>query len=320
MRRLTHILLAIAILLAPVPLAAQATRIQSSGTLPAACTVGNIYLKTGGSPGFYICLATNTWTGPLSTTSGTVTTTGSPANGNLATFSGASTVTNADLTGDVTTSGGVATTIANDAVTYAKLQDASATARILCRKTGGAGDFEECTLSEVLDLVGSAAQGDIFYRDGSGWTRLAAGTNGHFLQTQGAGSNPQWASAAAAAGSRSFGITIDGAGSAITTGVKGFVLIPTSGTITKATLLSTDAGATACDVVVDVWLDSYANFAPTDADSITASAPPTLSSEAKSQDSTLSGWTTSVTAGDIVGFHVDSVMGCTRVTLIIEVS
>lgn len=43
----------------------QATSIQTSGTLPANCTVGNIYLKTGASAGFYICLATNTWSGPV---------------------------------------------------------------------------------------------------------------------------------------------------------------------------------------------------------------------------------------------------------------
>lgn len=43
---------------------------------------------------------------------GTVTTTGSPANGNLTKFSGAATVTNTDLTGDITTSGTAATTLA----------------------------------------------------------------------------------------------------------------------------------------------------------------------------------------------------------------
>ena len=35
-------------------------------------------------------------------------------------------------------------------------------------------------------------QGDILYRDGSGLQRLAAGTSGQFLKTQGSGANPQW--------------------------------------------------------------------------------------------------------------------------------
>ena len=38
-------------------------------------------------------------------------------------------------------------------------------------------------------------QGDILYRDGSGLQRLAAGTSGQFLKTQGTGANPVWASA-----------------------------------------------------------------------------------------------------------------------------
>ena len=35
-------------------------------------------------------------------------------------------------------------------------------------------------------------QGDILYRDGSGLQRLAAGTSGQFLKTQGASANPTW--------------------------------------------------------------------------------------------------------------------------------
>lgn len=41
----------------------------------------------------------------------------------------------------------------------------------------------------------SQAQGDILYRAGSSWARLAAGTSGHFLKTQGTGANPTWAAA-----------------------------------------------------------------------------------------------------------------------------
>ena len=109
---------------------------------------------------------------------------------------GATAYTHPNHTGDVTSVGDGATTIANNAVTYAKMQDISATSRILGRKTAAAGDTEECTLSEILDFVGSAAQGDILYRGASTWTRLAAGTNGHYLQTKGSGANPEWAAVA----------------------------------------------------------------------------------------------------------------------------
>ena len=104
---------------------------------------------------------------------------------------------------------------------------------------------------------------------------------------------------------------IDGGGSAITTGQKGHLEIPFACTITQATLLADQSGS----IVIDIWKDTYANFPPIDADSITASAPPTLSSAQKSQDSTLTGWTTAIAAGDILAFNVDSVATVERVTL-----
>lgn len=128
-------------------------------------------------------------------------------------FTGSGGIQRSALTGDVTASAGSgATTIANlavttgklddlavstakiaaDAVTYAKIQNVSATSRILGRKTSGAGDTEECTLSEVLDFISSAAQGDLLYRGASAWARLGAGTALQVLQTQGASANPQW--------------------------------------------------------------------------------------------------------------------------------
>src|SRR4030095_10563342 len=115
------------------------------------------------------------------------------------------------------------------------------------------------------------------------------------------------------------GIIIDGGGSAITTGIKGFLEVPFAGTITAATVLSTDAAVTSGSIVIDVWKDTYANYPPTVADTITASAKPTLSSATKSRDTTLTGWTTAITAGDILGFKVDSVTTLTRVTLSLTV-
>lgn len=68
----------------------------------------------------------------------------------------------------------------------------AATSRIHGRATAGAGAGEELTLTQVLDLVGSAAQGDILYRGASSWTRLGAGTSGQYLKTQGAAADPTW--------------------------------------------------------------------------------------------------------------------------------
>lgn len=47
-------------------------------------------------------------------------------------------------------------------------------------------------LAAKIAIPASSAQGDILIRDASGWTRLAAGTSGQLLKTQGAGANPVW--------------------------------------------------------------------------------------------------------------------------------
>ena len=107
-----------------------------------------------------------------------------------------------------------------------------------------------------------------------------------------------------------------GTGSAVlTAGQRTYVSCPYTGTITGARLLAVDASVTSGSIVIDVWKDSYANFPPTVADTITASAKPTLSSATKSDDTTLTGWTTAVTAGDVFGFTVDSASLVTQVAL-----
>jgi len=114
----------------------------------------------------------------------------------------------------------------------------------------------------------------------------------------------------------SISFIIDGGGSAITTGEKGHLEIPFACTINQVTMLADQSGS----IVVDIWKDSYANFPPTDADSITAAAPPTISAAQKSQDGTLTDWTTAITAGDILAFNVDSIATCTRVTISLKVT
>lgn len=189
-----------------------------------------------------------------------------------------------DLSGDVATSGSLATTIstnavttpkiADSAVTYAKMQNASAASVLIGRGAGsGAGTLQEITLgtglsmsgttlsasgsgtvtsvglsapvqfnvtgspvttsgtlalawtnqsantvlagpssgaaaptfralaagdlpaiSSLLDGIG-ATQGDLLYRDASGWAVLPPGTAGNVLQTNGTAANPSWAAA-----------------------------------------------------------------------------------------------------------------------------
>jgi len=110
-------------------------------------------------------------------------------------------------------------------------------------------------------------------------------------------------------------LIIDGGGAAITTGEKGHISLPFAGEIVSAELEADQSGS----IVIDIWKDTFANFPPTDADSITASAPPTLSSDDSVLDSTLTGWTTAFSAGDIMAFNVDSASTVNRVTLTLKV-
>ena len=112
-----------------------------------------------------------------------------------------------------------------------------------------------------------------------------------------------------------FPITIDGSENAITTGAKGDALIPVSGTIVGWTLTAKETGS----IVLDLWKDTYANYPPTVADTITATAKPTLSSAKKATDSTLTGWTTTVTEGEFLGVNVDSCSTITRATLWLKI-
>ena len=111
-------------------------------------------------------------------------------------------------------------------------------------------------------------------------------------------------------------VIIDGGGSAITTGVKADLLIPYNCTITAARLLADQTGS----IVVDIWKDTYANFPPAVGDTITASAKPTLSSATKYEDTTLTGWTVTLSAGDYLRFNVDSITTVTRVTLALTIT
>lgn len=69
----------------------------------------------------------------------------------------------------------------------------------------------------------------------------------------------------------------------------------------------------------DLWKDTYANYPPTVADTITASDKPKIVSATKATGSTLTGWTKDINIGDILRVYVDSVSDLREAYLYIEV-
>jgi hypothetical protein len=104
-------------------------------------------------------------------------------------------------------------------------------------------------------------------------------------------------------------------GGTIATGIAGDLLIPFSCQITEWTLLADQAGT----VTIDIWEDTYANYPPTVADSITGSGKPSISPSGIKAQSAPTGWTsTTINAGDILRFNVDAVTLITRLTLTLK--
>ena len=105
----------------------------------------------------------------------------------------------------------------------------------------------------------------------------------------------------------SFGIVVDGAGTAITTGSKGSKYIPWDCTVTGWDIRSDVSGSCVFDV-------------KRSGTSLAGSEKQTLSGASSNQDLALSTWTTSLSAGDVVEFVVDSASTVTRATVTILVS
>jgi hypothetical protein len=111
-------------------------------------------------------------------------------------------------------------------------------------------------------------------------------------------------------------VVFDGGDADIAAGTMVDVVVPFSGTIRSATLLASQEGS----IVVDIWKDTYANFPPTEEDSITASAKPTLSSANKYSDTALTAWTTAIATGDILRFVVESCSGIRNCIISLSIS
>ena len=127
---------------------------------------------------------------------------------------------------------------------------------------GSASDTDAMSISsggEVSFSVGfdvpSGAQGDILYHDGSKFVRLGAGTDGHFLKTQGTGANPTWAAASGGGGASALNDLSD--------------VTYSSGDLTISSLDTIIAGALTIDSSGDIALSADGGNVTMDDGSIT---------------------------------------------------
>ena len=84
--------------------------------------------------------------------------------------------------------------IASASVTTALIGDGQVTTAKLAPAAVTTAEIADNAVTGAKIALGSDAQGDVMYYDGTNWVRLAAGTAGQVLKTNGAGANPAWSS------------------------------------------------------------------------------------------------------------------------------
>ncbi len=135
--------------------------------------------------------------------------------------------------------------------------------------------------------------------DGSTWQYAGRGPTGP--------TNP-------AAATVDINFVISGGNEAISTGSKGFLVIPFECVINSWVIFADVSGS----IVVDVKKCDYSGYPTTS--SIAGTEKPTLSSAQKNTDTALSSWTTNLSPGDILEFVVDSATTVKTVNIILNVT
>jgi len=114
----------------------------------------------------------------------------------------------------------------------------------------------------------------------------------------------------------SVGAVFDGGGSVPTVNSYTYVRSAIDGTISRASIFADITGS----AVVGVWKSTWTNYPPVSGNSITGlTFPPSLSGQIKNEYTSLTGWNTSVTAGDVFAFNLDSVSTSTKVIVQLDI-
>jgi hypothetical protein len=184
----------------------------------------------------------------------------------------------------------------------------AATNKIAGRKTAGAGAGEECSLSEMVDLLAASPErGDLLFRNATVWTYLHHGAANDALISGGNGADPSWLSRV-----YHMQFCFGTGANVLVVGDKAGLEVPITGTITQATVVSTDAtgGAVECDI----WLDHYADGVPTVLDTVDVFA--IAATGTQSQETAL---TIAVAAGQWIVCNIKSVTSMKAITCSLKI-
>lgn len=108
----------------------------------------------------------------------------------------------------------------------------------------------------------------------------------------------------------------DGGGLAVSTGLKGSIIVPFACTINSWSLVATPSGS----ITVDIWKTPLADYPPSVADSICGGAKPSISGGQQASSSSLGAWDTAVAEGDVLSFNVDIVTSVTLASIALKVT
>jgi hypothetical protein len=101
-------------------------------------------------------------------------------------------------------------------------------------------------------------------------------------------------------------------GAELTVGTKIYFEVLYDCEIVQWTLLADLSG----DVQLDIGVGDYASYPVVS--SIVGGSPPAITGDDKNQDSTLSGWTTALTKGQILALEIVSIATITNLTLSVQ--
>jgi hypothetical protein len=110
-------------------------------------------------------------------------------------------------------------------------------------------------------------------------------------------------------------LILDNGGAVLATGKQYDFVVPFDCVVTGWTIVGEPSGS----IVVDLWQDTYANYPPTVADTITGSQKPTITTAVKGQNLAISPtWT--LTKDSVIRVYIDSVTTITSATVNLHVT